>query len=89
MSALFTKLRSLRLRVIDDWRHGWKWGSVHFSAISVIINTYGAITLKGAAAATSVLGLVPMRGALLIGAAVSAWALIARFTTTKAKGDGR
>lgn len=89
MIALLAKLRSLRLRLVDNWRDGWKWGSVHFSAISVVINTFSAIALKGAAAASSVLGVLPMRKALLIGAAVSAWALIARFATTKAKDDGR
>lgn len=77
----------LQLRVIDDWSDGWKWASVHFSAASVVINTVGAIVLKGAAAAASVLGILPMRWALVIGASVSASALIGRFLTTKPKGD--
>ena len=75
--------RSLRLRLVDDWREGWKWGSVHFGAISVFANAYGAIALKGAAASASVLGLLPMRWALVIGAAVSIAALVSRFTTTQ------
>lgn len=74
----------VKLHPIANWRQGWKWASVHFTVTSVAINTYGAIALKGAAAAASVLGLFPMRVALLIGAAVSLSALVARFFTTKA-----
>lgn len=72
-------LLTLQRHLVDDWRHVWKYGSARWSAVGVAINVYGAIALKGAAAATSVLGLLTMRQALLVGAAVSAAALIARY----------
>lgn len=67
------------MKVVKDWRKGWKWSSVHFSALSVGLNVYGAIVIKGAAAATSLVGLLPMRYALIVGAAVSLGALVGRF----------
>ena len=65
-------MRSLKSHLIDDWRSAWKFGSVQFSALSVVMNVYGAIALKGAAAAASVLGIFSMRQALLIGAVIAA-----------------
>lgn len=79
---------SFRDHVVDDWRHVWKYGSARFSALSVVINVYGAIALKGAAAAASVLGLLTMRQALLIGAAVSLSALVSRYYKKPGKPDG-
>lgn len=66
--------------LVDDWRHGWKWASVRWSAASVAMNAYGAIALKGAAAASTVLGFLPLRWALVIGAVVSLAALLGRIT---------
>lgn len=77
-----------RDHVVDDWRQVWKYGSARFSAASVVIQVYGAIALKGAAAAASVLGLLTMRQALLIGAAVSLAALVSRFHKPQDKTDG-
>lgn len=72
-------IAAIKARLVDDWRHVWRYGSARFSALSVVMNVYGAIALKGAAATASVLGLLTMRQALLIGAAVSLSALIARY----------
>lgn len=79
---------SFRDHVVDDWRSVWKYGSARFSALSVVINIYGAIALKGAAAAASVLGLLTMRQALLIGAAVSLSALVSRYYKKPGQPDG-
>lgn len=78
-------LDAIKARLVDDWRQVWKYGSARWSALSVVMNVYGAIALKGAAAASSVLGLFTMRQALLIGAAVSAAALISRYRKRKPK----
>lgn len=78
----------LERHLVEDWRHVWRYGSARWSAVSVVINVYGAIALKGAAAAASVLGLFSMRQALLIGAAVSLAALVSRFHKRKTKVDG-
>ena len=68
-----------------EWRQSWRWASMRFSAANVVMNTVGAIALKGAAASASVLGLIPMRYALLIGAAVSLAAMVGRLTLKKPK----
>lgn len=78
-------LKKLRSHIVDDWRSSWRWASMRFSAASVLMNLYGAIALKGAAAASSVLGLVPMRWALLIGAAVSLAAMVGRVVNKNPK----
>lgn len=68
-----------------DWRRSWRWASMRFSALSVVMNTVGAISLKGAAASASVLGLLPMRYALVVGALVSLAAAAGRLTNKKPK----
>lgn len=80
-----TLLERLRLTVVDDWRRSWRWASMRFSAASVVMNVYGAFALKGAAAASSVLGLLPMRWALVIGASVSLAAMVGRLVTKTPK----
>ena len=78
-----TLLNAIESRLVEDWRHVWRYGSARFAALSVVMNVYGAIALKGAAAAASVLGLLTMRQALMVGAAVSFASLVARYRRPK------
>lgn len=75
----------IELTLHPDWRRSWRWASMRFSALSVVMNAYGAIALKGAAATASVLGLLSMRHALILGALVSLSAIIGRLTNKKRK----
>lgn len=81
-------LHRVRLQLTDDWRRSWRWACMRFSAASVVMNVYGAIALKGAAAASTVLGLIPMRWALVIGALVSLAAIVGRLVN-KEPADGQ
>lgn len=81
-------MQKLRLELHADWRRSWRWASMRFSAASTVMNLYGAFALKGAAAASSVLGLLPMRWALVIGALVSIAAMLGRVVNKTPKVQG-
>lgn len=85
MSLLQKLWIKLRLELDTDWKRSWRWATVRFSALSVVMNVYGAIALKGAAASASVLGLIPMRYALVLGALVSLSAIAGRVLNKKPK----
>lgn len=85
-----------RVRLVDDWRHGWKWLSAWFAGIGAIASGSMAASVKGSIAvafkvAGMFIGVLKLRWVFLILAVVFVGGFIGRFVCQKpkAKPDGQ
>lgn len=76
------------MKIVSDWRQGWKWTSVHLSLAGVGFNAFVAATSKGLAVAMPLFGLIPTKYVGLIGGGICLASLMFRFVSQKPKTDG-
>lgn len=48
------------MKLVDDWRHGLRWRSVHVSLAGIGLSGLSAAALKGISVTVTVLGYIPL-----------------------------
>ena len=67
------------LQRVENWREGWKWGSVHFSVAGFAFNALVASLIKGVTVSALFLGYVSVSAFFWIAAGFSLATLACRF----------
>lgn len=65
------------MKLVDDWRHAWKWASVHIAALGMTLSAVGsALALSSSAAQW--FGVIPMWAVLIVASVIFACVIAAR-----------
>lgn len=77
--------RALELRLVDDWRHAWKWGSVQLALAYGAIQSWAAADPDGFQRAMAML---PEDIQRYVGIALALAAIVTRLSSVRRKSNG-
>lgn len=78
-------LKALEVRLVDDWRHAWKWGSVQLALAYGAIQSWAAADPDGFQRAMAML---PPDAQRYVGIALAFAAIATRLSSVRRKADG-
>lgn len=78
----------MKLRIVEDWRQGWKWASAQLSVVSGATHGVLASIAGGMKLALPLVGIVPLRWVFIAGAVLSVGTFVGRFLKREPKTDG-
>jgi hypothetical protein len=78
-------LNRLKLRLVAEWRHCWRWSSVRLAVVAGAVSGWAASDPQGF---TNVMAILPDWTRPLVGVVIAAAAISARITSKGSRDDG-